>query len=82
MQVVCIQPVAIVDHVAHVTEEQLNGILGDEEQHGSRRVDAATAQRILQQLGAYSWITSAMITSPGRTMADWTSCCSLAAVQA
>lgn len=53
-QVICLQPVAIVDHVAHVNEDQLTAILGDEEQHGSRRVDAATAQKLLGQIGTLS----------------------------
>lgn len=52
-QVICLQPVAIVDHVAHVNEDQLTAILGDEEQHGSRRVDATTAQKLLTQIGTF-----------------------------
>eukprot|EP00892_Ulva_mutabilis_P005122 jgi/Ulvmu1/2982/UM015_0022.1 len=50
-QVICLQPVAIVDHVAHVTDDELTAIVGDEEQHGSRRVDAGMVQRMLQQIG-------------------------------
>ena len=51
-QVICLQRVAIVDHVAHVTDDDLMAIVGDEEQHGSRRIDAAAAQRMLQQISA------------------------------
>lgn len=55
-RVICLQPVAIVDHVAHVNEDQLTAILGDEEQHGSRRVDATTAQKLLGQIGMFGHV--------------------------
>ena len=48
--VTCVQPIAIVDHIARLTEEELKQVVGDET-GGSRRVERETINDMLQKAG-------------------------------
>jgi hypothetical protein len=49
--VTCVQPIAIVDHIARLTEDELREVVGDEI-GGSRRVERETINSMLQKAGA------------------------------
>ena len=52
--VVALQPIAIVDHVARVDKEQAKQIVGaTEELYGSRRVDHDTFAKALNSVGTH-----------------------------
>jgi hypothetical protein len=48
--VTCVQPIAIVDHIARLSDEQLREVVGDQV-GGSRRVDRETINNMLQKAG-------------------------------
>lgn len=48
--VTCVQPIAIVDHIARLTEDELKQVVGDET-GGSRRVERDTINGMLQKAG-------------------------------
>lgn len=48
--VTCVQPIAIVDHIARLTEEELKAVVEDE-LGGSRRVERETITQMLEAAG-------------------------------
>lgn len=58
--VTCVQPIAIVDHIARLTDEELREVVGDET-GGSRRVERETINDMLQKAGASTFAPSMLL---------------------
>lgn len=52
-EVVALQPLAVVDHLCSVTEDQLKTVLAQEEIGGSRRISQQQVQDMLAQIGEF-----------------------------
>lgn len=52
-EVVALQPLAVVDHLCNVTEDQLKSVLEQEEIGGSRRISQQQVQDMLAQIGEF-----------------------------
>ena len=52
-EVVALQPLAVVDHLCSVTEDQLKAVLAQEEIGGSRRISQQQVQDMLAQIGEF-----------------------------
>lgn len=52
-EVIALQPVAVVDHLCSVTEEQLRAVLAQEQIGGSRRISQQQVQDMLAHVGEF-----------------------------
>lgn len=52
-EVVALQPLAVVDHLCSVTEEQLKTVLAQEQIGGSRRISQQQVQDMLAHVGEF-----------------------------
>ena len=52
-EVIALQPLAVVDHLCSVTEDQLKTVLAKEETGGSRRVSQQQVQDMLAHIGEF-----------------------------
>jgi hypothetical protein len=51
-EVTCIQPIAIIDHIVHVTQDVLCKFVGSEDTSGSRQSGAAELSEMMSVAGA------------------------------
>lgn len=52
-EVIALQPLAVVDHLCSVTEEQLRAVLAQEQIGGSRRISQQQVQDMLAHVGEF-----------------------------
>lgn len=52
-EVIALQPLAVVDHLCSVTEEQLKAVLAQEQIGGSRRITQQQVQDMLAHVGEF-----------------------------
>ena len=53
VEVIALQPLAVVDHLCSVTEDTLRAVLAHQETGGSRRVSQQQVQELLAQIGEF-----------------------------
>ena len=53
VEVIALQPLAVVDHLCSITEDTLKAVLAQEEIGGSRRISQQQVQGMLAQIGEF-----------------------------